>query len=264
MGKGTSIYFASDLHLGMHPVEESAEREKKFVSWLEEIREDAGELWLLGDVFDYWFEYRKVVPRGFTRFLGKLAQLSDEGVKIHIFTGNHDVWFFDYLPAEIGATIHHGIVVRDWNNHRFVLGHGDGLVPADRGYRFLQALFRNRILQWLYTRIHPNGSTAFAQWWSRMSRQKKGSYVPFLGTEKEHQVMYARKALEEDPSIEYFIFGHRHVPYQIRIGENSHVVCLGDWISSFTYAVFDGEQFHMRSYLEGRGEIIRIGYNGSD
>lgn len=264
MGERSHIYFASDLHLGMHPGEDSLRREKYFVDWLEEIRKNASELWLLGDVFDYWFEYRKVVPRGFTRFLGKMAQLSDEGISIHIFTGNHDVWFFDYLPAEIGATIHRNIVIREWNNHRFLLGHGDGLIPADRGYRLLQGIFRNRTLQWLYSRIHPNGSMAFAQWWSRKSRQKKGSYVSFLGAEKEHQVIYARNAIAEDPSIEYFVFGHRHVPYQIRIAENSHVVCLGDWISNFTYAVFDGEHFQMHRYLEDRGEIIRIGYNQAD
>jgi UDP-2,3-diacylglucosamine hydrolase len=258
MGKGTYIYFASDLHLGMHPVEESRERERFFVQWLDEIRSNARELWLLGDIFDYWFEYKKVVPRGYTRFLGKLASLSDEGVQIHVFPGNHDVWLFDYLPDEIGITVHHEAQIRTWNNHRFLLGHGDGLLKSDRAYRFLQGIFRNRFLQWIYARIHPNGSAAFAQWCSKQSRKKKGSFVPFQGVDREHQVNYARKLLKEDPDIEYFVFGHRHIPFQIRISESSHVVCLGDWITNFTYAVFDGEQFHLKKFFEDRGEIIRI------
>jgi len=258
MNEKTLVYFASDLHLGMHPLEESIERERLFVAWLEEIRKDARELWLLGDIFDYWFEHRKVVPRGFTRFLGKLATLSDEGVDIHLFTGNHDVWIFDYLPSEIGLTVHHGLVHRTMNNHRFILGHGDGLLTSDRWYRLLQWIFRNRVAQWLYARLHPNGSTEFAQWWSRKSRADKGAPVTFLGEEREHQVIYAKKMLEKDPTIEYFIFGHRHVPFQIRLNEKSQVVCLGDWIHNFTYAVFDGESLHLKKYREDRGEIIRL------
>ncbi len=258
MAERTRIYFASDLHLGMHPLQESLERERRFVEWLDEIRSDARELWLLGDVFDYWFEYRKVVPRGFTRFLGKLATLSDEGVDIHIFTGNHDVWIFDYLPQEIGMTVHRGVVTRTWNNHRFMLGHGDGLLKSDWWYRLLQSIFKNRMMQWLYARLHPNGSTAFAQWWSRKSRGEKGAHVSFLGVDKEHQVIYARHLLEKDPGIEFFIFGHRHIPFQIRLNEKSQVVCLGDWIYNFTYAVFDGEQLHLKKYLEDRGEIITL------
>lgn len=256
MAERTLIYFASDLHLGMQPGEESRERELYFVEWMESIRHDAKELWLLGDVFDYWFEYKKVVPRGFTRFLGKLATLSDEGVEIHIFTGNHDVWFFSYLQEEMGATIHRETLTRTWNNHRFMLGHGDGLLKSERCYRLLQGIFRNRILQWLYARLHPNGSTAFAQWWSRKSRLKKGSFVPFLGAEKEHQVIYAKQILREDPGIEFFVFGHRHVPFEIQLTDSSKVLCLGDWIVNFTYAVFDGEQLHLKKYFEDRGEII--------
>ena len=258
MAERTRIYFASDLHLGMHPGEESRERERWFVEWLDEISGDAKELWLLGDVFDYWFEYKKVVPRGFTRFLGKLASLSDQVVEIHIFTGNHDVWLFSYLPEEIGVTVHRKNLTRTWNNHRFMLGHGDGLLKSDRGYRLLQGIFKNRVLQWLYARLHPNGSTTFAQWWSRQSRVKKGSYVAFLGVDKEHQVRFARKILQKEPDIEYFVFGHRHVPFQIQLNESSQVVCLGDWIGNFTYAVFDGEQLLLKKYFEDRGEIITL------
>lgn len=252
------IYFASDLHLGMYPLDESRQRERYFVEWLEEIRSDAKEIWLLGDVFDYWFEYSKVVPRGFTRFLGKLASLADEGVEIHIFPGNHDVWLFSYLQEEIGAIIHRGNITKTWNNKTFLLGHGDGLLKSDRSYRLLQSVFKNKTMQWLYARLHPNGSSAFAQWWSRKSRNKKGAFIPFLGIEKEHQVIFARQTLEEQPDINYFVFGHRHIPFRIRISPTSQVVCLGDWISNFTYGVFDGEELHLRKFFEDRGEIIDI------
>jgi UDP-2,3-diacylglucosamine hydrolase len=258
MAERSLIYFASDLHLGMYSLEDSRVRENHFVKWLDEISADAKELWLLGDVFDYWFEYKKVVPRGFTRFLGKLASMSDEGIEIHIFTGNHDVWFFDYFPQEIGATIHRDIVTRTWNSHRFMLGHGDGLLKSDVNYRLLQSVFRNKPLQWLYTRIHPNASIAFAQWWSKQSRMKKGSFVPFLGKENEHHVRFSNEILEKEPDIEYFIFGHRHVPYWIELNSKSQVICLGDWIVNFTYAVFDGEQLHLKKFFEDRGTIITL------
>lgn len=254
----TRIYFASDLHLGMHPLEESLRREKLFVRWLDEIREDASELWLLGDIFDYWFEYQKVVPRGFTRFLGKLATLSDEGVKIHLIPGNHDIWIFNYLPLEIGLELHQKAVTRRWNDHLFYLGHGDGLHRGDRGYRFLQWIFKNRFMQWAYARIHPNGSMAFAHWWSRKSRAKHGAFGSFMGADREHQVIFAREELQKHSDIEYFVFGHRHIPFDIRIGEQSRVICLGDWIGNFTYGVFDGEQFHLKQYLEDQGEIITL------
>jgi len=256
MAEKNHIYFASDLHFGMHPIEESRLRERHFVDWLEEIRSDAKEIWLLGDVFDYWFEYSKVVPRGFTRFLGKLATLADEGVEIHIFPGNHDVWLFNYLPEEIGATIHRGSIVKTWNNKTFMLGHGDGLLKSDRLYRLLQSIFKNKTMQWLFARLHPNGSSAFAQWWSRKSRSKKGVFVPFLGIEKEHQLIFAKETLKKQPDISYFVFGHRHIPSRIRISQTSEVFCLGDWIFNFTYAVFDGETLQLKKFFDGKGEII--------
>jgi len=257
MAERQLIYFASDLHLGMQPPDKSLEREKLFVEWLEEIRKDARELWLLGDVFDYWFEYKKVVPRGFTRFLGALASLSDDGVEIHLIPGNHDIWVFDYLPNEIGLEVHRKAVRREWNTHSFLLGHGDGLHPGDLKYRMLQRLFKNRTTQWLYARIHPNGSMAFAHRWSKKSRIKQDAHGSFMGIENEHQLQFARKELEKNPDIEYFVFGHRHIPYDIRIAENSRVICLGDWIGNFTYGVFDGTEFRLEKYLPGKGEIIR-------
>jgi UDP-2,3-diacylglucosamine hydrolase len=241
----------------MQPADESLRREKLFVEWLEEIRKDASELWLLGDVFDYWFEYKKVVPRGFTRFLGTLASLSDDGVEIHLLTGNHDIWVFDYLPSEIKMKVHRKSVRKEWNRHHFHLGHGDGLHPGDLGYRTLQGIFKNRVIQWFYARIHPNGSMAFAHWWSKKSRKKHGALGSFMGAEHEHQLQFARKKLEKHPDIEYFVFGHRHIPYDIGIAENSRVICLGDWIGNFTYGVFDGKEFKLLQYLPGKGKIIK-------
>ena len=257
MSQRQNIYFASDLHLGMQPAEESLRRERLFIEWLEEIRRDARELWLLGDVFDYWFEYRKVVPRGFTRFLGTLASLSDDGIEIHLIPGNHDIWVFDYLPSEISLKVHRKNIRREWNKHTFFLGHGDGLHRGDHSYKMLQRIFKNRVIQWFYARIHPNGSMAFAHWWSAKSRLKHGALGSFLGADNEHQVQFAREEYKKDPEIGYFVFGHRHIPYDIRIAENSRVICLGDWIGNFTYGVFDGNEFRLEKFLPGKGEIIR-------
>ncbi len=250
-------YFVSDLHLGMHPREKSLEREKLFLQWLESVEDHASAIWFLGDTFDYWFEYRKVVPRGFTRFLGRLAELSDRGTEIHFFTGNHDVWMYDYLPREMGATVHRIPVIRKLGNHIFYLGHGDGLNKKDRGYRLLQAVFRNRFIQWCYARLHPNGTTAFAHWWSKKSRYTKGMYLEYAGFEKEDQLQFALEHSREHPEIDFYLFGHRHVPYDNRLNESTRAVCLGDWIVNFTYAVYDGNTLELKTYLDDRGSIIR-------
>jgi UDP-2,3-diacylglucosamine hydrolase len=245
--KPFKIYFASDAHLGMHPVNKSVDREKKIVKWLEEIRSDATEIYLLGDMFDYWFEYRKVVPRGFTRFLGKIAEITDQGIPIYYFTGNHDVWVFDYLPKETGVTVHREPIIRVINDKRFYIAHGDGLGPAERSYRFLKNIFTSKVLQWLYARIHPNSATTFAHYWSRKSRYAKGISVPFKGEDKEELLIYAREILRKD-HFDFFIFGHRHIPLDFNLTENSKVILLGDWIVSNTYAVFDGENVSLKKY----------------
>ncbi len=245
-----NIYFASDMHLGMYPEAESREREKKLVAWLRSIEEDVAELWLLGDIFDYWFEHKKVVPRGFVRFIGKLAELADQGVPIHIFTGNHDVWFFDYFPGEIGAVIHRDPVTWNFGQRKFYLSHGDGLTKKDRGYLFIKSIFRSKFLQWWWARLHPNGSASFAQWWSKKSRYGKEMVHPFKGEEEEEQLIFARNMLEQDPEIDYFLFGHRHIPYDIEVAKGKRAICLGDWISSFSYAVFDGEELKLK-YFKG-------------
>jgi len=249
MGERTKkIYFASDLHLGMHPLEESRQREKLFIEWMKKYQDDMAELWLLGDVFDYWFEYRKVIPRGYSRFIGKLAELSDSGVKIHIFTGNHDVWMFDYFPSEIGAVIHHGPEIIRRNGKVFHLSHGDGLSKKDPMYNFIKAVFKSKFLQWCYARIHPNGSASFAQWWSRKSRYSKDFIHPFKGEENEEQILFARKYSANHPEINYFLFGHRHVPYDVPVSDSCRAVCLGEWFESNSYGVFDGTEFRLEYF----------------
>lgn len=245
---GKNIYFASDVHLGMYPRDESRKREKLFVSWLTSVEDDMSELWLLGDIFDYWFEYKKVIPKGFTRFLGKLAELSDRGIKIHMFSGNHDVWLFDYFPEELGVEIHHKPVIKEFGALTFFMAHGDGLTKHDTGYYILKSIFRSKFLQWCYARIHPNGSTAFAQWWSRKSRYGKDPIQTFKGETKEEQLIFASEYLKSSPEIDIFMFGHRHIPYEVKLGDKARGICLGDWISNFTYAVFDGKDIKLEKF----------------
>jgi UDP-2,3-diacylglucosamine hydrolase len=242
------IYFASDAHLGMHPADKSIERERILVNWLDEIQRDASEIYLLGDMLDYWFEYRKVVPRGFTRFLGKIAEITDKGIPVHYFTGNHDVWVFDYLPKEIGVQVHREPVVKNINGRKFYLAHGDGLGPTELGYAFLKKIFTSKILQWLYARIHPNCATSFAHNWSKKSRYAKGITVEFKGEDKEELLIFARDLLKKE-HFDFLIFGHRHIPLEYSLDNGkSKVFLLGDWIVNNTYAVFDGENVYLKRY----------------
>ena len=246
MATDKKVYFISDLHLGLYPPERSTEREKVLVNWLGQISADAAELYLMGDIFDFWHEYRHVVPRGFTRFLGKLAEMSDNGVKLHFFTGNHDIWVYDYLPAEIGLTLYRDPVVREMDGRKFFLGHGDGLGPGDHGYKLMKWGFTNKVLQWLFARIHPNASIAFGKRWSKSSRYTKGIIAEsYRGDDQELQVVFAKETLQKE-HFDYFIFGHRHIPFDIQIG-GARVINLGDWIVHFTYAVWDGKELELHS-----------------
>jgi UDP-2,3-diacylglucosamine hydrolase len=243
------IYFASDAHLGMHPAEKSIERERLIVRWLDEIRKDATEIYLLGDMLDYWFEYRKVVPRGFTRFLGKIAEITDQGIPVHYFTGNHDVWVFDYLPKEIGVQVHREPVIKEINGRKFYIAHGDGLGPEDKSFTILKKIFTSKILQWLYARLHPNCATSFAHYWSKKSRFAKGISIEYKGDNKEELLIFAREIIQKE-YFDYFIFGHRHIPLEYSLNEKSKVFLLGDWITNNTYAVFDGEDVFLKRYQE--------------
>jgi UDP-2,3-diacylglucosamine hydrolase len=243
------IYFASDAHLGMNPAAKSIEREKLIVRWLDEIRKDAAEIYLLGDMLDYWFEYRKVVPRGFTRFLGKIAEITDQGIPVHYFTGNHDVWVFDYLPKEIGVQVHREPVIKEINGKKFYIAHGDGLGPGDKSFTILKKIFTSKILQWLFARLHPNCATSFAHYWSKKSRFAKGISIEYKGDDKEELLIFAREVIQKE-HFDFFIFGHRHIPLEYSLNEKSKVFLLGDWIVNNTYAVFDGEDVFLKRYQE--------------
>lgn len=246
------IYFASDQHLGAPNYEASLKREKHFVKWLDQISVDAAEIFIVGDLFDFWFEYKKAVPRGFVRVLGKLAELSDAGIPIHIFTGNHDMWIFDYLPQEIGAKLYREPIEREWNGKSFYIGHGDGLGPGDYGYKFIKRIFANPFLQWSFARLHPNFGIGLADFLSKRSRAKTGHKdAIFLGEEEEWLVIYCREILAQK-KMDYFVFGHRHLPLDIQLKpQAARYINLGDWITYYTYAVFDGEELRLEKFAMG-------------
>ena len=242
------IYFISDFHLGAPNREKSLEREKRIVRWLDFVKNDASEIYLLGDVFDFWFEYKHAVPRGYVRLLGKLAELNDRGIKLHYFTGNHDMWVFDYLPEEIGVTIYREPVIREINNRKFYIGHGDGLGPGDHGYKFIKKVFSNKFCQWLFARLHPNFGIPLALYFSRKSRVATGTTdEKFLGEENEWLVLHSREILQKE-HFDYFVFGHRHLPIDLQVNSNSRYVNLGEWINYNTYAVFDGQHLKLEKF----------------
>jgi UDP-2,3-diacylglucosamine hydrolase len=239
---GKKIYFASDFHLGAPNRETSLAREKKIVSWLETARHDASEIFLVGDIFDFWFEYKRVVPRGYTRLLGKISEITDSGIPVHVFTGNHDMWIFDYLPQECGVTLYREPIVRTINGKKFMIGHGDGLGPGDHGYKFIKKVFANRLCQWLFARLHPNFGIWLATSLSGYSRTTTGDKDrKFLGEENEWLIVYCKEVLQKE-HFDYFIFGHRHLPLDYRLNDRSRYVNLGEWLHSESYAVWNGEQ----------------------
>lgn len=240
------IYFASDVHLGLFPREKSEIREKHFVQWLSQIKDTAEAIFLVGDIFDFWYEYKKVVPRGFVRFLGKLAEITDSGIPVHFFAGNHDIWVNDYLAKETGAILHFDPYIISINGKTFYIAHGDGLGPGDYSYKILRKIFTSPLMQFLFSRIHPNLAFGFGHWWSKQSRYSKGLYEEFLGTDKEYLVLYAQEILKKKP-VDYFIFGHRHIPMEISI-DKALMVNLGEWISAYTFASFDGEKLELSSF----------------
>ena len=242
------IYFASDAHFGLEGPAGSLSREKLFVKWLEKIRNDALEVYLLGDIFDFWFEYRQVVPRGYTRVLGKIAELTDSGIPVHFFTGNHDIWVFDYLPGETGMIIHKGPYVTELYGKKFYLAHGDGLDEDDTGFRIMKRIFTNPLLQWLFARLHPNFAIWFGHKWSHRSRYSKELITPFQGEDKEEHMIFANRMLENE-HFDYFVFGHRHIPLDLPLKNgSSRYINLGDWLWHFSYAVFDGNTMEIRKF----------------
>ena len=243
MNTKNKIYFLSDFHLGVPTKEESLVREKKIVAFLDSIKDSASEIFFVGDIFDFWFEYKHVVPKGHVRLLGKMAELSDSGIQLHIFTGNHDMWIFDYLPSEIGATLYRAPIEKTFNEKTFLIGHGDGLGPGDKGYKFIKKVFASKICQWLFARIHPNAGISLANFWSgksRMSNKIKDQI--YLGDDKEFLSVYCNETLKTK-HYDYFLFGHRHLPLDILLSnKKSRYINLGEWVVNPHYAVFDGEE----------------------
>ncbi len=248
--KGKKVYFASDNHLGAPTRKESLPREKKFVAWLDSIKHDAHAIFLMGDLFDFWFEYRTVVPKGFTRTLGKLAELSDMGIQITYFVGNHDLWMNGYFEEELNIPVYHKPQQSVINDTSFFIGHGDGLGPHDKGFKRMKKVFTNPVAQWFFKWLHPDLGVRLGQHLSVNNKIISGEAdAKFLGEDKEWLILYAKRKLEQH-HYDHFIFGHRHLPLEIKLNEKSTYTNLGDWISYFTYAVFDGEQLTLQK-LEG-------------
>lgn len=242
------VYFASDQHFGAPTAEQSFPREQKFVKWLDEIKHDADALFLLGDLFDFWFEYKTVVPKGFVRVLGKLAELRDSGIPVFFFVGNHDLWMYDYFEKELNIPVFHKPKHFTINNVEFFIGHGDGLGPGDEGYKRMKKVFTNPFSKWLFRWLHPDIGVRLAQYLSVKNKLISGKEdVQYLGEENEWLVHYSRKKLESK-HYDYFIFGHRHLPLEIILNEKSSYFNLGDWIGYFSYGVFDGTNFEIKRY----------------
>jgi UDP-2,3-diacylglucosamine hydrolase len=251
------IYFLSDFHLGAPNHSSSLEREKLIVQFLDEIKTSAAEIFLVGDMFDFWYEYRKVVPKGYVRLLGKLAELSDAGIPMHFFVGNHDMWMKDYLQTELNIPIYFEPKEFDRNGKKFFIGHGDGLGPGDHGYKRLKKIFRNPACKWLFGVLPPVAGMGLANYLSRRSRAQTGATEEvFLGEEKEWLITYCKTTLKQK-NIDFFVFGHRHLPIDYRLSGNSRYINLGDWITYFTYAVFDGENLQLKSFKGYDAKIIR-------
>lgn len=248
-----SVYFTSDAHLGSGYHANPLEVERRLVRWLNFIEPNAKAIYFLGDIFDYWFEYRNVVPRGYVRFLGKVAELSDKGIEIHFFAGNHDVWFADYIETEIGATIHHQAEVIDIDGKRFRLSHGDEEYRSVAWVNnFLYKLFRSKVARVLFAAIHPRWTVGFAMAWSLHSRQKGQKHktlgdIPhayrndYFDVEKEHLVRYTKALLKDNPDIDFYLYGHRHLMLDLSLSGGKRMMILGEWFNYNSYAVWNGE-----------------------
>ncbi|WP_461589002.1 UDP-2,3-diacylglucosamine diphosphatase [Winogradskyella sp.] len=246
--KGKKIYFSSDNHLGAPTNEASLPREKKFVAWLDEIKQDAAAIFLIGDLFDFWFEYKTVVPKGFVRTLGKLAEISDSGIPIYFFVGNHDLWMNGYFEKELNIPVFQKPQEFSINNKLFFIGHGDGLGPGDKGFKRMKKVFTNPVFQWLFRWLHPDIGVRIAQYMSVKNKLISGDDdAKFLGEENEWLAQYSKRKLSEKHR-DYFIFGHRHLPLEIPLNEGSKYMNLGDWVQYFTYGVFDGETLELKKY----------------
>lgn len=245
---GKKIFFASDFHLGVPDKQSSLEREKRIIAWLSSIQHEAHHIYLLGDIFDFWFEYKNAIPKGYIRLQGKFAELRDDGIPISFFTGNHDMWMFGYFKDELGIEIYRGPKILQIGQHRLLIGHGDGLGPGDHTYKFLKKFFNSGLCQWLFARIHPNTGIGIANYFSRRSRiSNTRREEKFEGEEKEFLLVYC-KEMEQKHHFDYYIFGHRHLPLNIEISSASRYINLGEWVNFNTYAVYDGTTTELKTF----------------
>jgi UDP-2,3-diacylglucosamine hydrolase len=242
------VYFLSDFHLGAPDYATSLQREKRIVRFLEEVRHDAAVVFIVGDLFDFWYEYRTVVPKGYVRILGKMAELTDSGIPVYFFVGNHDMWMKGYFEKELNIPVYFEPKEFEFNGKTFLIGHGDGLGPGDHGYKLIKKVFRNPVCQWLFGILPPAVGVGLANYFSRSSRAVTGeSDASFLGEDKEWLITYCREVLQRQP-YDYFIFGHRHLPIDFALNDRSRYINLGDWIKYDSYAVFDGRELALKYY----------------
>lgn len=242
------IYFLSDFHLGAPDYSTSLEREKRIVRFLDEIKSDAAIVFIIGDLFDFWYEYKNVVPKGYVRMLGKLAELTDSGILVYFFVGNHDMWMDGYFEKELNIPVYYDAQEFEFNGKTFLIGHGDGLGPGDHRYKFLKKVFRNKISKALFGALHPTWGIGIARYFSRKSREATGGVDEhFLGEDREFLIVYCREILRER-HFDYFIFGHRHLPIDFRLSNDSTYINTGEWIKSDSYAVFDGQKVSLLYY----------------
>ncbi|NDV66275.1 UDP-2,3-diacylglucosamine diphosphatase [Bacteroides sp. 224] len=248
-----NIYFLSDAHLGSRAIKSGRMHERRLANFLDSIKHKASAIYLLGDMFDFWYEYKTVVPKGYTRFLGKISELTDMGVEVHFFIGNHDLWCKDYFTQECGMVMHYEPQTVELHGKEFYLAHGDGLGDPDKTFKMLRKMFHSSFLQRLFSNIHPRWSMEWGLSWAKHSREKheRGGEPVYMGEDKEHLVLYSKEYLKDHPNINYFIFGHRHIMLDLMLSRTSRITILGDWITNFSYAVFDGENLFLEEYIEG-------------
>ena len=250
------IYFLSDAHLGSWALEHRRTHERRLVNFLDEIKHEAAAVYLLGDIFDYWYEYKYVVPKGYTRLLGKISELTDRGIEVHFFTGNHDIWCKDYFVEECGMIMHREPITIDLYGKEFYLAHGDGLGDESRNFKMLRAMFHSHTLQTLFSAIHPRWTVKLGLTWAKHSRLKRegGKEPDYMGEEREPLIRYTKEYLKTHPDINYFIYGHRHIMLDMMLTRQARIIIVGDWIKYFSYAVFDGNELVIDQYVEGDKE----------
>lgn len=252
------IYFISDAHLGSWAISHRRTQERRLVRFLDTIKGKAAAVYMLGDMFDFWYEWKCVVPKGYTRFLGKVAELTDSGVEVHYFIGNHDIWAFNYLHTECGVILHREPITTELYGKEFFVAHGDGMGDPGKSFKFIRTIFRNKTCQWLFsTLLHPNVAMKFGLNWAKHSRLKRieGKEPPYMGEDKEFLVLYTKEYMKSHPDVDYYIYGHRHIELDLMLTSKIRMMIIGDWISQFTYVVWDGENLFMENYVEGESQL---------